>query len=593
MRGARLTIFVLGLALSSSSFAYAQLAPTPNKAPRTPVKSASLPSDKTPALPVSRLLAGKASVLDTEKLKLDGTDLRLFGVVPPHMSAPLGPQARAVLDSLAEGDVTCEIKDREREGTYLALCKNGAGNDFGLELLRRGLAVAARGTLRPTSLAEPYLAAERAAQTQRIGLWETKAPPALSDESIAKATAQTDAAKKELDRLLAEKKELDKKTHSLKSELAAAKEIAVSLESMQDARDSLAPLAPPSLPEALISPGQTIQSVSVVTPPAAPLAENQTPWLERNQVFATGLVGLASAFVIAGAFVFSRARSSKNDLRALAAALRGELLAARAIAKARIAKWSEESLDPQAAAWPRIRIIVFQALVGKIGMLGAELARQVASIYGQTSDFASYYGTNGTHNDLSSKQQALRTLLDHIEEVLPRLEHIENSGSLPAPFEKAHIKTPLLARMPARKRKESLAAPIDNGGTSVAVIAAQNQAVKPADSKKEAATRLAEIKAELMKDTPYRALPKTQTACEFMRDKTHAALECFSVFLARTSLRTQNVKTAVLAWLTQPEERPIEPNPVPDYANLTEEELEALAESYFNEEFHPIRKRAR
>jgi superfamily I DNA/RNA helicase len=69
--------------------------------------------------------------------------------------------------------------------------------------------------------------------------------------------------------------------------------------------------------------------------------------------------------------------------------------------------------DDRNTNWPRIRSTLYQAYVGRLGWLGAELARQVASIYGQASDYASYYNNLNDNNASSAmpKRQALQLLV--------------------------------------------------------------------------------------------------------------------------------------------------------------------------------------
>ena len=183
------TIFVLlTLFVLATTAAQAQDAPAPRRMPRVPVSRETV-VESHDSMPTSRELQGSAAVLDGEKLRIGETDVRLFGIVPPQLSASFGPQARAEVDSLANGQtVSCQVRDRDRDGRLLATCRNAAGNDIALELLRRGLAVTARGSLAGTDLATSYAATELQAQNQKVGLWSiaNAAPVAVP---IAMATA--------------------------------------------------------------------------------------------------------------------------------------------------------------------------------------------------------------------------------------------------------------------------------------------------------------------------------------------------------------------------------------------------------------------
>ena len=127
----------------------------------------------------SRDVEGPATIIDGEHLRIDDVDLRLFGVVPPQLSASFGPQARAALDQLTRGqNVHCHVRDRDHDGRFLATCTTvNTRADLAIELLRRGLAVTARGSLEPTEFAAPYAAAEDAARSQKAGLWSVTVPP--------------------------------------------------------------------------------------------------------------------------------------------------------------------------------------------------------------------------------------------------------------------------------------------------------------------------------------------------------------------------------------------------------------------------------
>ena len=71
---------------------------------------------------------------------------------------------------------------------------------------------------------------------------------------------------------------------------------------------------------------------------------------------------------------------------------------------------------------------------GRLGWLGAVLARQIASIYGQAGDYAAYFTAGGQSNEpsaLATKRQALTKLVQHIEQVLPKLAAIRTDRRAP------------------------------------------------------------------------------------------------------------------------------------------------------------------
>jgi endonuclease YncB( thermonuclease family) len=434
----------VGALLLAGGLAAAQdYAPTPHKSPRTPVSRQALADRRIP-LPTSRTVTGNAIIIDTERLLVDDIEMRLFGVVPPQLSASFGPQARAVLDGLnAAGPVSCYIRDRDRDSRFLATCRDAKGADLALELLRRGLAATARGSLRPTELAAPYEAAEQEAQSQKLGLWSVALPAAVSDSSImtgmASAAAQVAA------------KEAASKTEAKPTSVTvpvAEKPASAALQSQHDAADTPASAKasadtpkPAAIPTPAQKPAQTgpanapanilppLPAADVFADALQPVEDEQPGFFARYQLLVTGLLMLFTALGVTGSLIVQRWHERREELRSIAAALRGEMMAARAVCHARLNMLADA--DEKSTTWPRIRALVFQAYVGRLGRLGAELARQIASIYGQASDYAAYYNAAQAPDarfEPVSKRMALQTLVQHIEEVLPRLAQIERGA---------------------------------------------------------------------------------------------------------------------------------------------------------------------
>lgn len=404
---------ILGLVLIAGSVAVAQEMPPPRSSPRTPVNREALPGGgKGADVAKSRDVSGPATIIDGEHLRIGDIDLRLFGIVPPQLSASFGPQARAALDQLARGQIIdCHVRDRDHDGRFLATCATATTKeDLALELLKRGLAVTARGSLQPTELAASYEAAEDAAQTQKLGLWSTAVPAAANPATATVPKTETS------------------NVPPLPSELKKEEKPAPIVVAVPPAATTAA--ATNFTNQLLKAPSPMMTSISVDDDSDAP------GFVARYQLFITGLVVLATALGIVFVLAAERRRDRRDEMKAIAAALRGELLAARAVCQARLKTWIEA--DNKTAAWPRIRATLYQAYVGRIGWLGAALARQIASIYGLASDYAAYFNPNGGGNggeamrtEAVSKRQALQALVQHIEEVLPKLAAIEQSGMRP------------------------------------------------------------------------------------------------------------------------------------------------------------------
>lgn len=399
------TVTIFMLVLLTSTAALAQEAPPPRRMPRTPVSRETLV--ETPAL-TSRELQGPAIIIDGEKLRIGQMDIRLFGIVPPQLAASFGPQARSALDAAIGGQsVSCHIRDRDRDGRLLANCTNAAGVDLALDLLKRGLAVALRGSIGSTEFAAPYLAAEQAAQSHKIGIWSVavNAPAASVVPPKPEAAPVEDASKKE------EKARADQAAQAKAA--TDAKAAAEAQANTKIAADILA------------------QEAEAQKNEAAWAQSDEIGFFERYQILISGILMLATALCIAGALERQRIRDRRDETKALAAALRGELMAARGVCFGR-AKSITSDAEDHTAAWPRIRTILYQAYVGRLGLLGAELARQVASVYGQSSDYAAIYSSGGSLVEVS-KKHALNMLIKRLDEVLPKLADVERTGKISVP----------------------------------------------------------------------------------------------------------------------------------------------------------------
>jgi endonuclease YncB( thermonuclease family) len=426
MKNTLLTCGVLACILTLAAPAFAQEMPAPRRMPRIPVSRETL-SDQTPPAaravqgPAARAVQGPAVIFDGERIRVGETDLRLFGIVPPQLAASFGPQARATLDALANGQsVSCLVRDRDHDGRLLATCRSASGSDMALELLRRGLAVTARGSITGTELAAPYLSAEQAAQAEKLGLWSVTLPSAPAFA----AAAPTPPAATRVDT-------------SVAAPAAAVKEdkMAARSDKITPAAETAAPAVaaavtpPPSENQAKITADIVDQHTQADADEDSWQTNPDMGFFERYQILIASGLMLTTALSIIAALWGQKSRDKRDEIKAIAAALRGELMAARGVCIGRIKSITSEDED-HAAVWPRIRTTLYQAYVGRLGLLGAELARQVASIYGQSSDYAALYSPNGTAYD-ATKKGALESLSRHIDEVLPKLANIEQTGTTP------------------------------------------------------------------------------------------------------------------------------------------------------------------
>ncbi|MCP5083119.1 MAG: thermonuclease family protein [Alphaproteobacteria bacterium] len=121
-------------------------------------------------------LAGRAKVVDGDSLRLDGTEIRLYGIDAPEArqictdrtGSPYScgrRAARALRRLVAGGDITCVVETLDRYGRSVSLCKAGSAN-LNLEMVKAGWAVAYR------SHSLDFTDAEDEARKAHRGLWQ-------------------------------------------------------------------------------------------------------------------------------------------------------------------------------------------------------------------------------------------------------------------------------------------------------------------------------------------------------------------------------------------------------------------------------------
>lgn len=398
-----LAVFTLGFALTAQ--ARDDIMPPPAKAPRIPVERVPL-ADKPSA---AREYEGEATVVDGEKLMVDGKEVRLFGIVTPSLSSNFGPQARQQLEKMVKGGILCKVTDRDREGNPVAFCGSTDVPDISFEMLRQGWAMADRRALKDNSLADIYQKAEAEAQATNRGIFAptpmtTIVPLADPQKAVTVASAPTPTAAPE-------------------NEIKPAEVLSTA----------------PTQPVLSSQSAAPVSSASVMAQ------------IERYQTL------IAAGILLFAAYIYSSIAQQREQVkvretrRAVAAALRGELMSARQVfrAKARDLLFlkaeeakAKASDKPNRAAqlWPRIRTSIYQANISSLGLLGSELARRVASVYGQCTDYASYFQQAPAARLPSAKTvvDTLTVLSQHMDVVLEGLAQVERSG-------RTYIETPVKA----------------------------------------------------------------------------------------------------------------------------------------------------
>ena len=111
-------------------------------------------------------------VVDANSMLSNKTKIMLWGARKVEGAPVLvNETGRIALDeAVGASAVTCELKGRTSEH-LIAQCDNAQGLDLGLSLLQQGFLDVDRSQVFDTIYEDPYLAAQRSAQANQIGIW--------------------------------------------------------------------------------------------------------------------------------------------------------------------------------------------------------------------------------------------------------------------------------------------------------------------------------------------------------------------------------------------------------------------------------------
>lgn len=123
----------------------------------------------------AQTIAGTASVIDGDTIEIHGQRIRLHAVdaiesrqrctLPDGRAWNCGRDAaRALADRIGRSPVSCEVRDVDRYGRAVAVCRQG-GADLNAWLVRNGWAVAYR------QYGRDYVAVEAEARAAGRGIW--------------------------------------------------------------------------------------------------------------------------------------------------------------------------------------------------------------------------------------------------------------------------------------------------------------------------------------------------------------------------------------------------------------------------------------
>jgi len=92
--------------------------------------------------PIAKVLEGTAYVVDGDTIRIQKTQVRLFGVDAPEINHPYGKKAKWALVSLCKGQkVRAEITAEDAHGRTVAKCSLEDGRDLSAEMVKLGLAI--------------------------------------------------------------------------------------------------------------------------------------------------------------------------------------------------------------------------------------------------------------------------------------------------------------------------------------------------------------------------------------------------------------------------------------------------------------------
>ncbi|NDR58037.1 thermonuclease family protein [Pseudoruegeria sp. M32A2M] len=90
----------------------------------------------------TRVLSGPAWIVDGDTIKVQNTQIRLFGIDAPELNHPYGKNAKWALHRLCKGHtVRAEISEMDDYGRTVARCYLSDGRDLSAEMVKQGLAI--------------------------------------------------------------------------------------------------------------------------------------------------------------------------------------------------------------------------------------------------------------------------------------------------------------------------------------------------------------------------------------------------------------------------------------------------------------------
>lgn len=105
-------------------------------------QGAAFDSTTAHAIKLPVVLEGPAYVVDGDTIKIQKTQVRLYGIDAPELNHPYGKNAKGALVRLCKGHrIRAELTDEDAYGRTVAKCFLPDGRDLSEELVKQGLAL--------------------------------------------------------------------------------------------------------------------------------------------------------------------------------------------------------------------------------------------------------------------------------------------------------------------------------------------------------------------------------------------------------------------------------------------------------------------
>ena len=137
-------------------------------------------STQVSSIASERTIKGFAKVIDGDSIRINGINIRLFGIDAPELkqsceedySKHCGKESKRILEEAIDGQrITCSYQEKDRYGRILGICYHGEyfHDDPGLEI--NGMMVFSGHAIAYKRYSKRYLSLENNAKKAKAGFW--------------------------------------------------------------------------------------------------------------------------------------------------------------------------------------------------------------------------------------------------------------------------------------------------------------------------------------------------------------------------------------------------------------------------------------